>query len=332
MNYWPNEKTKSFTLIETVVLIFVFSLMTTTIFLFVFKLYQNYSYIFAHSLAVNEARRGIETMVKEIREAKPGDDGSFPIEMAGDKEFIFYSDIDKDGETERVRYFLGSAGSSSQEEECTTFSKGGSCSVSFANFLSGELNSAEVRVSVEGDFGWSIEYADVYADGDYLGRICQSGCSDCAGTWQGTTTFDVSSQAADNSIGLTIDASYFVDPFCDWQDENHAMKAKFEFSFEETVVEQETNFKKGVINPTASPVEYPLDQEEITILSAYVRNSPPIFEYFDENGEKIGDYPARLKDTKLMKVFLVVDVDQNREPPPFELESWVQLRNLREND
>ena len=320
---------KAFTLIETLVLILIFSLVLGTVFALIFMFYRNYGYIFNHSIAVNEAKRGVETMVKEIREAKNGDDGSFPIETAGDKEFIFYSDIDWDGETERVRYFLGGISGQDLEQECVTFADGGSCNVSFSDFLSGEIDSAEVKVSIEGDFGWNIEYAEVFVDGNYLGNICQEECSDCAGNWQGLSTFDVSDQAADNLIEFTIDATWQVDAFCDWQQENHSMKAKFEFSFNQSSSGEEGNFKKGIVDPIGTPVEYPLEQEQVKILSSFVRNAPPIFEYFDQNGEKILDYPARLIDTKLMKVFLIVDADVNRDPSAFELESWVQLRNLK---
>ncbi|MBL7156213.1 MAG: hypothetical protein ISS87_01265 [Candidatus Pacebacteria bacterium] len=322
---------KGFTLIETLILVLVFSLVMGAVFTFILMFYRTYGYIFAQSTAINEARRGIETMVKEIREARAGDDGSFPIEMAGDKEFIFYSDIDKDGAIERVRYFLGSASSAEQTNECVTFLDGGSCSVLFSDFLQGDLDSAEIRVSVEGDFGWSIENADIFADGEFLGTICNSGCSDCAGEWEGTQTFNVSEQAIDNSIQFTIDSSGSVNNFCDWQETNHSMKANFNFSFNEIISNQETNFKKGIINPIGIPAQYSLDQEEVSILSSYVRNSPPIFEYFDENEEKIIEYPARLKDTKLMKVFLIVDIDVNKDPSAFELESWTQLRNLKEH-
>ena len=88
-------------------------------------------------------------------------------------------------------------------------------------------------------------------------------------------------------------------------------------------------FKKGVIKPhDASPI-YPEDQEEITSLSSYVRNAPPIFEYFDSNNDKIIDNPARLKDTKLIKLFLVINANPNRPPQDFELGSFVELRNLK---
>lgn len=326
---------KSFTLIETLVTIVIFALIMGVVGGVIVMLYRTHGYTQQQSVAINEARRGVEIMVREIREARPGDDGSYPIEKAGDKEFVFYSDIDKDGETERVRYFLGTTGSGDQTQKCVTFADDGSCSVTFSDFLQGSLQSAQVKISVEGDFGWSQEYAEIYADGEYLGRVCKTDCSDCAGTWQGTTAFDVTSQAADGFIQFTADATSQVNNFCDWEEPNHAMRAKFELSWEEEIIENAHQFKKGVINPTSPPVEYPLDQEEVSILSSYVRNTPPIFEYFyfdeEENQlKKIKDYPARLADTELMKIFLVVNVNPNRAPQNFELESYVQLRNLKE--
>jgi type II secretory pathway pseudopilin PulG len=318
---------KSFTLIETIVVILIFTLLMGAVSASVVLLYRTYGYTWEQSIAIDEARRGIETMVKEIREARSGEDGSYPIEYAGDKEFIFYSDIDGDGKTERVRYFLGKISSETQSQKCVTFTAGGSCSVNFSNFITGTLKSAQVKVSVEGDLGASNEYVEIFADGIKFGNLCQTGCTDCAGTWQGTATFDVFSQAEDNNITFLADATSRVDSNCSWEEPNHKMKANFEFSFSQEV--QGTEFKKGVIEPTGIPVTYPLDQEKVSVITSYVRNIPPIFEYFDQNGNKIEDYPARLKDTKVMKVYLVVNVDPNRPPQDFELKSSVQLRNLK---
>lgn len=193
------DKNSGFTLIETMVAIFIFALAMGAIAAFVILGYKTQSYTFQQSRAISEARKGVETMVKEIREAQTGDDGSYIIEKADDYEFIFYSDVDKDKEVERVRYFI---------------------------------------------------------DG--------------------------------------------------------------------------TNFKKGVIDPSGWPIQYDPENEAITTLSQYVRNQPPIFRYFDGSGQELAP-PARLKDTKLMDVYLVVNVDPNRLPQDFVLESKVQLRNLKEN-
>jgi len=323
---------KSFTLVETIVAIFVFSVLLGVLSAIILMLYRTKSYQWEQSLAISEARRGMETMVKEIREAREGENGAYPIEYAGDKEFIFYSDIDNDGKTEKVRYFLGEIKTQTLTQECFTTTAGGSCNANFSGFLIGILKSAKVSISVEGDLGSSNEYVDIYLDGQYLGRFCQTGCSDCAGIWQGTQTFDVFSQAQDGNLSFNARASSRVncsgpgEPKCNWGG-YHTMKAKFELTISQEV--QGTELKKGVIKATESPPVYPKDQEKVSVITKYVRNAPPIFEYFDENGNKIEDYPARLSDTKVMKVFLVVNVDPNRPPTEYQLESFVQLRNLK---
>ena len=323
---------KAFTFIETMVAIAVFTVILGAATGMIVMAYRDYGYIWQRSLAIGEARRGIEVMVKEIREARMGDDGSYPIMEAENNEFIFFSDIDKDGEVERVRYFLSGVSSGNQIQECVTFDDGGSCQTVFSSFLSGELKSASIIVSVEGDFGWNNqEYAEISVDGAYFGRVCNTGCSDCAGNWEGTTTYDVTEQARDGSIVFIANANWRVDNVCDWQEPNHSMKVSFELSWQEEIADAGGEFKKGIIDPQGAPAEYLLDQEKISILSAFVRNSPPIFEYFDAQGNMIEEYPARLTDTKVMRVFLIVDVDPEHSPNPFELESAVHLRNLKQD-
>ena len=327
-------KIKSFTLIETLVAIFIFTLAMGTISGLIVMGYRTHGYTLEQSIAIDEARRGIEIMVKEIRQAQTGEDGSFPIEKAGDKEFIFYSDIDKDGQAEKIRYFLGTINSGTQTLECTAPNSGGYCDVIFSNFKSGNLKLAEVSVSVRGDLDWSNEYVSISTDDGttLISDLCKTGCSHCAEAWEGTRIFDVTTQAGDNFIKFRATGSSNVHLQCPIASPTYSMKARFVLTWTEEIMG--TEFKKGVIEPTGSPVEYPQDQEKISVLTSYVRNTPPIFEYFyfDENEnqlKKIEDYPARLKDTKMMKVFLVVNVDPNRPPNEFELESFVQLRNLK---
>jgi hypothetical protein len=73
-----------------------------------------------------------------------------------------------------------------------------------------------------------------------------------------------------------------------------------------------------------------LTKEKIKIISTHVINQPPIFRYFDGNNQEL-PAPSRLKDTKLMKVYLVINVDPNKPPVDFVLESNVQIRNLKTN-
>lgn len=197
---------KGFSLIEALSTIAIFTLILGGLLGVITGAYRAYYYTFQQAQAISEGKQGIETMMKEIREAKSGDDGSYVIEKADDFEFVFYGNIDNDEATERIRYFI---------------------------------------------------------DG--------------------------------------------------------------------------TDFKKGVINPNSSPPLYITDpddpdySEQIIILSKYVRNVPPIFHYFDGEMQELLPVPARLKDTKLLRLYLVINVDPNQPPQDFMLESDVQLRNLKAN-
>jgi hypothetical protein len=71
--------------------------------------YRTHRYTIEQSFAINSARKGIERMVEDIREASFSDDGSFPIESMGAYELLFFSDIDRDDKIERVRFSLEDA-------------------------------------------------------------------------------------------------------------------------------------------------------------------------------------------------------------------------------
>ena len=51
----------------------------------------------------------VQIMTTAIRSAGPSSIGGYPIESAGTSSFIFYSDINKDGLFERIRYFSGTS-------------------------------------------------------------------------------------------------------------------------------------------------------------------------------------------------------------------------------
>lgn len=308
----------------------VFTLILVATAAAVTTIYRTQGYAMQQAMATNEARRGVDAMTKELRQARYGDNGAYPIEKAAGKELIFYSDIDSDGQTERVRYFLATINSNSQIKECHSGSQGGSCNVSFNNFLTGTLKSAQVTVSTEGYYGNSGRYSEFYADGVKLANLCQSNCTQCAGAWQGTQTFDVTSAATDNSIQFSLDSTSSVKALCQWIDPNHSIKAIFEFYFTEEIPNMGNELRRGVIEPSGSPVVYPIDQEQTKIITSYVRNAPPIFTYYDKNGDQITDDPSLLNDTKMVRLYMVINVDPNRPPDDYELEQYVQIRNLKE--
>lgn len=190
---------RAFTLIETITAVAVFTIAMGAVSALIGIAYKAQSYAWQQADAISQAQKGVETMVREIRKARGGDDGSYIIESAENFQFVFYSNVDGDDDIEKVRYFI------------------------------------------EG-----------------------------------------------------------------------------------------SDFKKGVTNPAGWPPAYnPLD-EVVSALSSSVRNSPPIFRYFDGQGQELAA-PARLKDTTLMRVYLVINANPNRAPQDFVLESDVQIRNLKTN-
>jgi len=97
---------KAFTLIETITTIVVFSIAILAISAFILHFYRTSSYDLNQTYALNSARKGMETIIKEIREMTYSDTGAYPIEEAENQSLSFYSDIDRDSNIEKVRYFL----------------------------------------------------------------------------------------------------------------------------------------------------------------------------------------------------------------------------------
>lgn len=323
-------------MVEMLVVIFVFTLIMGAASQSILMLYRTQSFTMDQSRAINEARRGVDSMAKEIRQANYGEDGAYPIELAADKEFIFYSDIDADGKTERVRYYIATVNSDSQTVKCSSSASGGNCSVTLNNFITpgATLTSAQAQVSFEGYFGGNNRSVSLAADGtNLLTGMCLGDCGNCSGFWQGTHTFDVTPQAiADNSVQLTVNATNQVlGNHCTWGTSplKHSFQANFVFSWTEDIPNLDNTLKKGVIEPTGSPVTYPSNLEKITTVSSYVRNAPPIFTYYDSTGSQITSNPAILSNTTMMKLYMVVNVDPNRPPTDYQLEQYIQLRNLR---
>jgi prepilin-type N-terminal cleavage/methylation domain-containing protein len=332
MTNFLKPKMKGFTLAEVLVSIFVFAVLSLALSRFVVSSYKIHGYSQEQAKAVDEARRGVDKMIQEIRGAGFGDNGAYFIERADDKQLVFFNDIDGDGDSERVRYFLGTVSAGSAVQTCTASSQGGSCSVTFSNFLIGELKDAQVRVYVDGDLDRDNEYVAVTADGATLDDdLCETGCLHCTNTttWQGGTIFDVTAQAADGSITFLADATNNVGRECPPlpATSNYAMKARFEFSWSQEIIGAGNELKKGIVQPVGDPPSYPSDQEVESFLTKYVRNEPPVFKYYNASGTEIADPLSRLSETSMIRVMLVINIDPNRPPVEYQLDSYVRLRN-----
>ena len=152
------------------------------------------------AIQVDEARRGVDRMVHDLREVAYADDGSYPIASMSTSSVTFYSDFDRDASAEKVRYYL-----------------------------------------------------------------------------QGTV------------------------------------------------------LRRGVINATGTPPTYSSANEQVTVVSLYVRNSLqslPVFRYYNASSTEVAAGTATTS-IRSIRVDMIVNVDANRLPGEFTLRSMASLRNLK---
>lgn len=98
MNY------RGLTFIEMLITVAVFAILMIAIVESVRFFYRANTSSLEQSFQIDSARRGVEFMVRDIREARNGDDGSHPIANMGSTTLTFYSDTDSDASVERIRY------------------------------------------------------------------------------------------------------------------------------------------------------------------------------------------------------------------------------------
>ncbi len=101
-----HHQTRGLTLIEVVVTVLIASSSMVVLFSVIMYLYQINQISYEQGFQLESARRGVETMVEDIREAAYSDDGSFPIVAIDPYGITLYSDTDKDSSVEKIRYFL----------------------------------------------------------------------------------------------------------------------------------------------------------------------------------------------------------------------------------
>lgn len=106
--------TSGFTLVEVVIAMGI-TMIVAVLFMNLSRDITDTAIRFNRSLITQQAVEStVQSMIPEIRSIAQSNDGAFPVSVAGTSTFEFYSDIDRDGLFERVRYFL----------DGTTFTKG----------------------------------------------------------------------------------------------------------------------------------------------------------------------------------------------------------------
>lgn len=97
---------QGFTILELIIVTAIVMIVIATIFLMQNFLLSQQTSVFQSFLDVENANAGVETMVREIRNARYGDDGAYPFQVCSDQNLTFFTNADTDGDTEKVQYFL----------------------------------------------------------------------------------------------------------------------------------------------------------------------------------------------------------------------------------
>lgn len=94
------------TLVELLTAIFVMAVAMGGFSILFLRSYKMNSFILETGVASAAASRGVDRIVADLRKVRQGDDGSYPIISGTGTDLKVYLDIDNDGKTERVHYFL----------------------------------------------------------------------------------------------------------------------------------------------------------------------------------------------------------------------------------
>lgn len=104
-----------------------------------------------------------------------------------------------------------------------------------------------------------------------------------------------------------------------------------------TLDQAEKRLKLGVTKPGGNPLAYDPANENVVVLARDVINAQqgqPVFTYFKESYTGTGPaltQPVTVTEPRVVRVQLVLERDPTKTPVPLQLESAVQMRNLKTN-
>jgi Tfp pilus assembly protein PilW len=92
--------------VETLITVACFAIVMVAITESVLFFYRANTSSIEQAYQIESARRGIDTMVRDLREATYADDGSYPLASIATSSVTFYADTDHDASIEKLRYTI----------------------------------------------------------------------------------------------------------------------------------------------------------------------------------------------------------------------------------
>lgn len=106
MSLFKQEKMKGMTLVETIVLIAIYTILMLVITNSISSLYQTNGYALAQAEEIDNARRGMIEWYRDVKEMTVAEDGTYPVALIEPHRFGYYSDTDQNDAVEYVEYVL----------------------------------------------------------------------------------------------------------------------------------------------------------------------------------------------------------------------------------
>jgi len=95
-----------FTLTETLVVVAIGSFIMLAIGQAIVFFYDTNEYAVQQSAAIRNAKQGVSSLVRDIREATFADTGAYPVARVGTTSLTVFADVNRDERIEKVRYYL----------------------------------------------------------------------------------------------------------------------------------------------------------------------------------------------------------------------------------
>lgn len=97
---------RGLTFIEALIWVAIFSVVLGAIVSSTIYFYRANRYTLNQATSITSGQRGLNNMMRVIREAAYASDGAYPIISMATSSFSFYADVDSDPSIEKMRYFL----------------------------------------------------------------------------------------------------------------------------------------------------------------------------------------------------------------------------------
>lgn len=100
------KKNRGMSLVEVIVAIGIFSMGMAGFSMLFLNSWESNSYIYEMGEDSFIASKASSSLAEDIRRIEQADNGDYPIKSAAAFDLVVYIDVDKDGKTEKVHYFL----------------------------------------------------------------------------------------------------------------------------------------------------------------------------------------------------------------------------------